>query len=95
MDKKREINLTNRWDDSSTKTQKEVLKGIRPEHEKYRRKDILSGKYSMTPTIDQDIQYLNDMQSGLHSKGFKSAVLNRDEERVQHFHNWLDHWIDN
>ena len=94
IDKKRGINLVNRWDDSSANSQEKLLNGIRPEHEIYRREDILSGKYSMTPTIDQDIQYLNDMQSGLHSRGFKTAVLNEDEQRVQHFHNWLDYWID-
>ena len=39
----------------------------------------------MTPTIDQDIQYLNAMQSGLHSRGFTEVLLNKDEERIQHF----------
>ena len=95
IDKKRGINLANRWDESSIRVQDEAKKGIRPEHEKYKRKDILSGEYTMTPTIDQDIQYLNAMQSGLHSRGFTEVLLNKDEERIQHFHNWLDQWIKN
>lgn len=95
IDKKRGINLANRWDESSIRVQEEAIKGIRPEHEKYKRKDILSGEYTMTPTIDQDIQYLNAMQSGLHSRGFTEVLLNKDEERIQHFHNWLDQWIKN
>ncbi len=94
IDKKRGINLANRWDKSSSQSQEDALNSKRPEHEKYKRKDILSGKYSMTPTIDQDIQYLNAMQSGLYSRGFKEALLNKDEERIQHFHNWVDKWID-
>ena len=48
---------------------------------------------SMTATIDQDIHYLNDMQAGMHSKGFDSATLSNDEERLQHFHDWVDDWI--
>jgi hypothetical protein len=30
------------------------------------------------------------MQAGMHSRGFDSAVLNEEEVRVQHFHDWLD-----
>ena len=58
------------------------------------REDVVEGRNSMTITIDQDIHYLNGMQAGMHSRGFEAAVLNNDEERVQHFHNWLDYWID-
>ena len=33
------------------------------------------------------------MQAGMHSKGFESALLSKDEERLQHFHDWVDDWI--
>ena len=36
---------------------------------------------------------LPDMQAGMHSRGFERAVLNQDEVRLQHFHDWLDHWM--
>ena len=29
----------------------------------------------------------------MHSKGFDSALLSKDEERLQHFHDWVDDWI--
>ena len=55
--------------------------------------DVLAGTHSLTITIDQDIQYLPDMQAGLHSRGFSAAVLNADELRLQHFHDWVDQWL--
>jgi hypothetical protein len=33
------------------------------------------------------------MQAGMHSRGFSHAVLNEDEARVQHFHDWLELWM--
>ena len=47
----------------------------------------------MTITIDQDIYYLPDMQAGMHSRGFEKPILNRDEARLQHFHDWLESWL--
>ena len=67
--------------------------GSRPEHDIFTRDDVVQGRKSLTVTIDQDIHYLNDMQSGMHSKGFDSATLSNDEERLQHFHDWVDDWI--
>ena len=67
--------------------------GFRPEHDIFTREDVVKGRKSFTITIDQDIHYLNDMQAGMHSKGFDSALLSRDEERLQHFHDWVDDWI--
>jgi hypothetical protein len=32
------------------------------------------------------------MQAGMRSRGFDRAVLNADEVRVQHFHDWVDAW---
>ena len=67
--------------------------GSRPEHDIFTREDVVQGRKSLTVTIDQDIHYLNDMQAGMHSKGFDSATLSNDEERLQHFHDWVDNWI--
>ncbi len=65
----------------------------RVEHEVFTRQDVVDGKKSMTATIDQDIYYLNDMQAGMHSRGFDKAILSKDEKRVQHFHDWVDNWL--
>ena len=65
----------------------------RVEHEVFTRQDVIEGRNSMTVTIDQDIHYLNDMQAGMHSRGFDKAILSKDEERVQHFHDWVDNWL--
>ena len=67
--------------------------GSRPEHDIFTREDVVQGRKSLTVTIDQDIHYLNDMQAGMHSKGFDRATLSNDEERLQHFHDWVDNWI--
>lgn len=66
----------------------------RPEHDVFTQEDVIAGTHSMTITIDQDIHYLRDMQAGMHSRGFAQAWLNEDEARVQHFHDWLDIWLD-
>jgi phenylpropionate dioxygenase-like ring-hydroxylating dioxygenase large terminal subunit len=66
---------------------------IRAEHEIFERDDVIQGRQSLTITIDQDIHYLNGMQAGMHSRGFDAALLNNDEGRVQHFHNWVDNWL--
>lgn len=65
----------------------------RPEHEVFTAADVLAGKYSLTITLDQDIYYLADMQAGMHSRGFACAVLNEEEVRVQHFHDWVDAFL--
>ena len=56
--------------------------------------EVIAGKNSMNLTVDQDIHLLREMQAGMHSRGFRRAWLNEDESRVQHFHDWLDMWID-
>lgn len=61
----------------------------RPEHEVFTAADVIAGRHSLTITLDQDICYLADMQAGMHSRGFERAVLNQDEVRVQHFHEWV------
>ena len=67
----------------------------RPEHESFSAEDVIAGRHSLTITIDQDIYYLAGMQAGMHSRGFGSAVLNDDEVRVQHFHDWVNVYLDN
>jgi hypothetical protein len=61
----------------------------RPEHALFSAEDVIAGEHSLTITLDQDIYYLADMQAGMHSRGFDYAVLNEDEVRVQHFHDWI------
>lgn len=65
----------------------------RPQQEVFTREDVIAGRHSLTATIDQDIQYLPDMQAGMYSRGFARAVLNVEEVRLQHFHDWLDYWL--
>jgi len=65
----------------------------RPEHDEFTQQDIIDGRKTMTITIDQDIHFIRDVQRGMHSRGFDAAWLNEDEQRVQYFHNWLDHYM--
>lgn len=69
------------------------LEDERPQHEVFSQDDVIAGKHSLTITLDQDIYYLADMQAGMHSRGFDRAVLNEDEVRVQHFHDWVDAYL--
>jgi phenylpropionate dioxygenase-like ring-hydroxylating dioxygenase large terminal subunit len=66
----------------------------RPEREEFGHEEIIAGRRSLSLVVDQDIQHLPHMQAGLHSRGFSRAVLNEDECRVQHFHDWLDVWLE-
>ncbi len=66
----------------------------RPTREVFTQDEVIAGRYSMTITIDQDVHLLRQMQAGMHSRGFKRAFLNDDESRVQHFHDWLDQWME-
>ncbi len=66
----------------------------RPEHDVFTAEDVIAGRHTLTITIDQDIYYLANMQAGMHSRGFDRAVLNVEEVRLQHFHDWLDEWIE-
>jgi len=65
----------------------------RPEHDDFNQEDIIEGRKTMTITIDQDIHFIRDVQKGMHSRGFNAAWLNDDEQRVQFFHDWLDHYL--
>jgi len=62
----------------------------RPEKECFDYSDVLSGKATMTDTIDQDLSLLAHAQKGMHSEGFQGPWLNEIECRVSHFHEHLD-----
>lgn len=62
----------------------------RPEHEDFTQDEVIAGKHSMTITVDQDVHLIRDIQAGMHSRGFKRAWLHEDEDRVQHYHDWVD-----
>ena len=70
------------------------LSAERPAREVFTQDEVIAGKNSMNLTVDQDIHLLREMQAGMHSRGYRRAWLNEDESRVQHFHDWLDMWID-
>ncbi len=65
----------------------------RPPHDCFDHDAVIRGEKSLTITIDQDIEYLGDMQRGLHSAGFDRAFINQDEVRLQHFHDWLEFYL--
>ena len=65
----------------------------RPEHEYFDQEDIIAGRKTLGRTMDEDVHFIRDVQAGMHSRGFETAILNSDEIRVQHFHAWLDHWM--
>jgi phenylpropionate dioxygenase-like ring-hydroxylating dioxygenase large terminal subunit len=67
--------------------------GARPARERFDQQQVVAGEHSMTITIDQDLHLLPCMQAGMHSRGFSRAILNEDEVRVQHFHDWVDEWL--
>jgi len=72
---------------------KVLADGTRPEREVFEQSAIVEGLTSMTETVDQDIQYLPDMQAGMLSAGFQSALLSDDEVRIAHMHDWLAVWL--
>ena len=66
---------------------------VRAEHDEFTQDDIIAGRKSMTITIDQDVHLIRDVQAGMHSRGFDTALLNDDEVRLQHYHDWLNHYM--
>lgn len=65
----------------------------RPVHDEFTQDDVIAGRKTMGVTIDQDVHFIRDVQAGMHSRGFAAQLLNDDEVRIQHYHDWLDHWI--
>ena len=74
-------------------SQKDLEPVPRPEHDEFSQEDIIEGRKTMTITIDQDVHYIRDVQAGMHSRGFEKMTLCDDEVRIQHYHDWLDHWM--
>ena len=62
----------------------------RPSHDDFTQEEIISGEKTMGITVDQDVHFIRDVQNGMHSRGFKAQLLNSDEERIQHYHDWYD-----
>ncbi|MBX9662392.1 SRPBCC family protein [Novosphingobium sp.] len=62
----------------------------RPARDSFTHEDIITGRKTMTVTIDEDISLLARVQQGMASSGFQSVWLSDEEARVQHFHNALD-----
>ena len=65
----------------------------RPEHDEFTQEDIIAGDKTMTITLDQDVHLIRDVQKGMRSRGFREAWLNDDEDRVSHYHAWLDRYM--
>ena len=65
----------------------------RPDRDVFHYDAVISGDKSMTDTIDQDVELLAGVQSGMSSSGFDTVFLNEDEMRVQHFHNRMNQLI--
>ena len=59
----------------------------------FTQEQIISGEKTMTITIDQDIHLIRDVQAGMRSRGFDTALLSDEEVRVTHYHHWLDHYM--
>ena len=65
----------------------------RPERDEFPYQDIVEGRKTMTITQDQDISLIRDVQKGMHSRGFDGTWLCDDENRVQHYHDWIDRYM--
>ena len=66
----------------------------RPVRDAFHYDAVIRGEKTMTDTIDQDVELLSGVQSGMRSTGFEQVFLNEDEMRVQHFHNRLNQLTD-
>lgn len=73
---------------------RDVPRRERPVHDEFTQDDIIEGRKTMTSTIDQDVHLIRDVQAGMHSRGFTHQVLSDEEVRVQHYHDWLEHFVD-
>ena len=71
----------------------DVPQGSRPDHDDFTQEDVISGLKTMSITLDQDIHFIRDVQAGMHSRGFDETLLCDDEARIQHYHDWMDHFM--
>ncbi|MCP5179906.1 MAG: aromatic ring-hydroxylating dioxygenase subunit alpha [Pseudomonadales bacterium] len=58
----------------------------RPERDTFPYDAVVRGEKTMTITIDQDVELLSAVQTGMQSRGFRTTWLSDEELRVQHFH---------
>ena len=65
----------------------------RPARDVFTQEEIISGEKTMSITVDQDIHLIRDVQAGMRSRGFDTALLSDEEVRVTHYHNWIDHYM--
>jgi len=72
---------------------RDVAAAGRPDHDQFTQEDVIAGRKTMTITIDQDIHFIRDVQAGMHSRGFTDQLLCDDEVRIQHYHDWMDHYM--
>ena len=66
----------------------------RPEHDEFDQEDVIAGRKSMDITVDQDVHLIRDVQNGMRSRGFSRQVLNDDEARIQHYHDWYSWFME-
>ena len=62
----------------------------RPVRDVFGYEQVISGEKTMTDTINQDVELLGGVQTGMGSAGFDEVYLNEDELRIQHFHDEVD-----
>ncbi len=58
----------------------------RPTRDTFEYDAVIQGEKTMNITIDQDVELLKNVQSGMISAGFDSVWLSEEEARVKHFH---------
>ncbi|NKB39126.1 MAG: Rieske 2Fe-2S domain-containing protein [Gammaproteobacteria bacterium] len=44
--------------------------------------------------LEQDVQLLQDVQAGTHSRGFKGALWGEQEQRIRHYQREVDRYVD-
>ena len=66
----------------------------RPDHDEFDQEDVIAGRKTMDITVDQDVHLIRDVQNGMRSRGFNKQVLNDDEVRIQHYHDWYSWFME-
>ena len=66
----------------------------RPEHDEFDQEDVIAGRKTKDITVDQDVHLIRDVQNGMRSRGFSKQVLNDDEARIQHYHDWYSWFME-
>tara|TARA_Y100001970_G_C13518738_1_gene501925 strand:- start:171 stop:449 length:279 start_codon:yes stop_codon:yes gene_type:complete len=69
------------------------IPSVRPDREEFTQEDVIAGEKTMDITVDQDVHLIRDVQNGMRSRGFNKQVLNDDESRIQHYHDWYSWYM--